>query len=66
MGGRTTRWKYKTLSTGIVKRRMQGAGRGGLSVSQAESIEPGASGQVGAFDPLTPAVPVTSNGFVPR
>ena len=65
MGRRTTRWNYKTLSTGIVKRRMQGAGWGGLSVSQAESIEPGANGQGGAFCPLTPAAPVTSNRFTP-
>ena len=63
MGRRTTLWNYKTLSTGIVKHRIQGAGLGGLSVSQAESIEPGASGQGGAFRPLTPAAPVTSNGF---
>ena len=67
MRRRTTRWNYKTLSTGIVKRRMQGAGRGGLSVSQAESIEPGANNQGGAFGPLTPrseqAAPVTWNRF---
>ena len=45
---------------------MQGAGWGGLSVSQAESVEPGASGQGGAFGPLTPAAPgVTSNGSTP-